>query len=194
MEYRDKYSLILSYQKSKNGRLFILLSLLIVLTFIYLYLFLQWDIRKGIADYTDEHCQLDQECLVSLQAITPFSWDRAYIFPTGAPSNKINEAIGLDYSYIDIGNKFIFIKNNKIIYSEEYFPDPDHHNKNQLMIYFASDGNSEGPYPKYYYLTPKNNQLHIKKQFSQRDWGDASFYNIKPTNENQSEKGNPYQQ
>nr|WP_314267294.1 hypothetical protein [uncultured Moellerella sp.] len=194
MKSKDKLKSALVYKKLININVLISLIILTILTLIYLSFFYKWDIREGIADYIDEHCQLDQECLVSLQAITPFSWDRAYIFPTKARKDYINKAIGMNYNYTGIGDKFIFIKDNIIIYSEEYFPDPEHYNKTQLAIYFASDGNSDGSYPKYYYLTAENNQLQIKKQFSQRDWGDASFYNIKPTNENQSEKGNPYQQ
>ena len=194
MKFKDKLKSVLVYKKSLNIKILLVFITLTILSLIYLLFFYKWDIREGIADYTNKHCQLDQECLVSLQAITPFSWDRAYIFPTRALKNHINKAIDMNYNYMDIGDKFIFIKDNIIIYSEEYFPDPEHYNKTQLAIYFAFDGNPGGPYPKYYYLTPKNDQLWIKKQFSKKDWGDASFYNIKPTNENQSEKGNPYKQ
>ncbi|EQB99347.1 hypothetical protein B738_18314 [Photorhabdus temperata subsp. temperata M1021] len=97
----------------------------------------------------------------------------------------------MHYQFIDVGVKFIFIKNNEIIYSEEYFPYPDYRNKNQLEPHFASLY-AKNNYPGYYFLTKGNSQLLIKKYHSKLRKRNV-FYEISPSNENQSEKSNPYE-
>ncbi|ERT14100.1 hypothetical protein [Photorhabdus temperata] len=121
-----------------NKKISIFLIIFTVIVFIYFIFFRKWDVRNGISAYVNKHCQIDQKCLVDLQDITPFHWERAYIFPTGTRPKTIDNAIGMHYQFIDVGVKFIFIKNNEIIYSEEYFPYPDYRNKNQLEPHFAS--------------------------------------------------------
>ncbi|CDG22949.1 conserved protein of unknown function [Xenorhabdus poinarii G6] len=176
--------------KVSNKKILLILSAFAILTFVYFFSFRQWDIKEVIVDYSNKHCQINQECLVDFKDLTPFSWDRAYIFPDGKNSKSINNAIGMQYRFTDVGLKFIFIRDKEIVYSEEYFPDLDCHDKNQIIPVFATLY-PKNNYPSYYFLTKENSQLFITMRNSISSNCDM-FYEISPSNEDQSEKSNPY--
>ncbi|MBS9435365.1 hypothetical protein [Photorhabdus hainanensis] len=181
--------------KLMNKNLSIVLIIFSIFVSVYFIFFKKWDVREAIADYTNEHCQINQECLIDLSKITPFHWDRAYIFPTGTRPKSIEKAIGMHYQFIDVGVKFIFIKNKKIVYFEEYFPYPDYRDKNQIVPNFASLLYPESNFPEYYFLTKENSQLFIKRYHGTSSKRKRNmFYEISPSNENQSEKNNLYKE
>ncbi|MDE1476206.1 hypothetical protein KKI95_16705 [Xenorhabdus bovienii] len=152
--------------------------------------FYKWDVKDGIANYADAYCEMDQDCLIDLSKVTPFNWDKAYIFQPGELYPYIDKAIGMKYNFIDVGLKFIFIKDNKIIYSEEYFPYPDLREFNQIHPNFS--GNGKGNYfPDYYYITKENSKIFIKRHSSYSKKN--NHYYLYPSNEYQSEKSNPYE-
>ncbi|CDH04988.1 conserved hypothetical protein [Xenorhabdus bovienii str. oregonense] len=172
----------------KNNKMFISL---VVLAFVYFIFFYKWDVKEAVAYYADVNCQVNKDCLIDLHKITPFDWDRAYIFQSGETRENIRDAIGVNFLYmIDVGVKYIFIKDNKIVYFEEYFPDMDYRDKNQVTPKFASYL-LKGDYPSYYFLTKDNSQLLIKIRGDlQRK--NNTFYEISPSNKNQFEKYNTY--
>ncbi|MDC9582933.1 hypothetical protein PSI15_15405 [Xenorhabdus sp. PR6a] len=174
----------------RNKKLPIALITFAVFFLIYFVFFYKWDVKEAIAVYGDANCPMDQGCLVDLYKLTPFSWDRAYIFPVGADKKFIDEAIGMHYQFVDVGVKYIFIKDNHIVYSEEYFPDLDYRDKNQVLPHFAGSDPKDNA-PIYYFLTKENSQLIIKK-YQSLSRKRNRLYGISPANENQSEKSNPY--
>ncbi len=164
---------------------------LVVLFLIYFIFFYKWDVKEAIASYADDNCQVNKDCMIDLQKITPFNWDRAYIFSRGITRKDISDAIGMNFQdMFDVGVKYIFIKDNQIVYFQDYFPDLDYRDKNQVIPKFAGYLVDE-EYPSYYFLTKDNSQLLIKISDGVYRKNNT-FYEISPSNKNQYEEYNTY--
>ncbi|MDE9527710.1 hypothetical protein [Xenorhabdus bovienii] len=147
----------------------------------------KWDVKDAITSYVDNNCEWRNECLVDFRNVIPFEWDRAYIFQPGDAPENINIAIGMKYNFVDVGLKFIFIKGNEIVYSEEYFPDPEFEEKAHIYPKFNNEGSN---FPDYYYITKENSKIFI--QNTSTTYGARQSYVVRPSNEYQSEKNNSY--
>lgn len=60
-----------------------------------------------------------------MQDVTNFEWDSMYVFDGGCELPYINGILGFDYIYYnDIADRIIFVKDKKVIYHEDKFPNP----------------------------------------------------------------------
>ena len=68
-------------------------------------------------------CKGSDRCTINIKESTSFNWDKMLVFKTTASLEIINEALGFTYPYYeDIAERVIFVKDNKIIYHDDYYP------------------------------------------------------------------------
>ncbi len=95
--------------------------------------------QDKIINNIQKSCQKDS-CIVKMSAITPFDWEKMYVFREGADLQEINKQLGFNYPYFkDVAKRLIFIKSNKIIYHEDEFPYPDKKPVNKIFFIFRND-------------------------------------------------------
>ena len=111
----------------------------------------------AIDKYYKNH-NLEDTIKVNLREITHFSWDYLYFFSYSATKEEIDTILGIDYGfYEEFSDKFIFIKNNKVL-SYETIPlkfkgiDPD---VGGSLVFFSMNND------KNYVLIDKNNSTFI---------------------------------
>lgn len=75
---------------------------------------------------TYEKCSNRNKCIIDFAKIMDFQWDTMYYFSSANSLEDINVGLGFEYQYfLDIGDRVIFLNNNKIVYHKEWFPNPD---------------------------------------------------------------------
>lgn len=68
-------------------------------------------------------CKFNKDCSIDISSITPFKWDRIFVFKETATLDEIQSAIDADYPYFtDIARRLLFLNAGKIVYHEEIFP------------------------------------------------------------------------
>lgn len=81
------------------------------------------NIQSPLGIKVQSTCHGKTTCVVEFSSILDESWDKFYIFKESASLEYINNTLGFRYPYFeDIGKRFIFIKNDSIIYHEDIFP------------------------------------------------------------------------
>jgi hypothetical protein len=91
-------------------------------------------LESQIEQYIDRHYITDTSH-IDISKITKFEWDTLYVFSERASLDEVEQAIGMQYSYFrDIGKRFIFIKQGKIIYHEDIYPYPDQIDDGQIAF------------------------------------------------------------
>ncbi|WFQ79116.1 hypothetical protein PXH59_16100 [Xenorhabdus sp. SF857] len=55
--------------------------------------------RLGIISYADKHCQRNTTCLIDMNKIIPFDWDKMYIIDKGIAPEDIEKIIGAKFNY-----------------------------------------------------------------------------------------------
>jgi len=91
------------------------------------------------------------ECVIDLNVIADFSWDKMLLYEVGMTSSEIGEILDVDFSdYLEWMSGMVFVKDNKVVYHESIFYDGE--TRVKLNIYVERvDG--EG---KYFVCTPAN--------------------------------------
>ncbi len=80
------------------------------------------EFEKSIESEYLSLCNDSSVCTIDISKITLFKWDKMFIFKTSASLDIINKALGFSYPYyIDIAHRVIFLKNNKIVYHDDYY-------------------------------------------------------------------------
>lgn len=51
-----------------------------------------------------------------------FDWDTMYWFPSNIPLEEINSMVNINGFWRDVGDRLVFVKKNKIVYYNEFFP------------------------------------------------------------------------
>jgi len=85
-------------------------------------------IKRKIADNIENKCKGIDSCTttINMQEVTDFKWDKLYLFKEGASLEDVNKALGFAYPYFeDIASRIIFVSDNKIVYHEDEFPNPE---------------------------------------------------------------------
>lgn len=78
---------------------------------------------------------INQNCEINMITIIPEDWDYMYIFKTNTSLEFINSKLGFEYPYFeDIANRVIFVKDNKVIYHEDEFPNPEKIKKGEIIF------------------------------------------------------------
>jgi hypothetical protein len=103
--------------------------------------FLVYSCQNSIQDNIVNNIQKNEHkdsCVVKIVNITPFDWDKMYVFCKNSGLEEVNQQLGFEYPYFeDIAKRIIFTKSKKVVYHEEEYPDPD--KKNKLEFTFGND-------------------------------------------------------
>jgi len=51
-----------------------------------------------------------------------FDWDTMYWFPSNISLEEVNSIVNINSFWQDVGDRIVFVKDNKIVYYKEYFP------------------------------------------------------------------------
>ncbi|OTA19511.1 hypothetical protein Xbed_02367 [Xenorhabdus beddingii] len=138
--------------------------------------------RLGIIGYADKHCQKNTACLIDINKITPFDWDKMYIIDKGMKPKDIEGIIGAAFKEkASLFYKVIFVRNKKVVYSDEYHPSDDSYKKKFIQPNFHYPHERTGNYFSHYAISKNNSILSVEiehKPFM----GDKVYYKISPSN------------
>jgi hypothetical protein len=80
------------------------------------------------------------DCFVRLEDVVQKDWDYVFIASETLSLEEINKHLGFKYPYFeDIGKKIIFVKENKVVYYEDFFPYVDKKRSCELLFEFKDD-------------------------------------------------------
>lgn len=146
------------------------------------------NIEKEIIQFINTHCDSSQKCTIDLKQLTPFQWDKAYIF-NNVSEQFIQEKLGIPYTlYQDIGVKIIFVQGAQIAQYQEFFPYPESNQPVRLSFEFTSEQDPNEVF-NYYLLTPDNAALKIVQyEYRNHETDKNVVYEIQPTNRKQLQK------
>jgi hypothetical protein len=119
-----------------------------------------------------EGCNDNNRCELKMSEITWFEWDSMYYFSGSVYLDEISEILGSELDcYIDIGARLVFVKNDKVVYCEEYFPYPTSGaakgiiiESDQKFLMFTNENASFEVIKKgkFYYLVPAGRESSPK--------------------------------
>ena len=79
------------------------------------------------AERVTETCGERWQCVIGIDGITSFEWDNAYIFRPGVLDSEIESIIDKKVKFSEeFSYKYVFLKNNSVIFTEEHFFDFDY--------------------------------------------------------------------
>lgn len=90
-------------------------------------------------DYMVGKICFDQEggCIVALKDLIVEDWDYVLISNEAFSLEELNNQLGFEYPYfMDIGNRIIFVKGEKVIYHEDEFFNPDNIKEGKVFFNF----------------------------------------------------------
>lgn len=92
------------------------------------------NLKNDIAENLDRQL-INNNQIISLKDYIDFDWDKMIVSNTSADLDEINKALGFDYPYFeDIASRLILIKNKKVVYHQERFPDPENKSIERLLF------------------------------------------------------------
>ncbi|WP_228005902.1 hypothetical protein [Xenorhabdus sp. BG5] len=142
--------------------------------------------RLGIIDYADKHCQRNTTCLIDMNKIIPFEWDKMYIIDKGIAPEDIEKIIGAKFNYeTSLFYKIIFVRDQKVIYSDEYHPPNESYMKKFIKPNFHYPYERDGNYFSHYAISKDNSILSVKIE-NEPLMSDKIYYNIFPSNAQQT--------
>jgi len=72
-----------------------------------------------------EKCSNKDNCIIDLSISMDFEWDKMFYFSSAFSLEEINERLGTELkNFTDIGDRLIFMNDNKVIYHQEWFYNP----------------------------------------------------------------------
>lgn len=73
-----------------------------------------------------ENCKSNDECIIDLSSTLKLEWDTMYLFTNACSLSEIDSILGFHLSnWIDVGDRIVLIKKNKVVYYQEWFPYPN---------------------------------------------------------------------
>ena len=76
-------------------------------------------IERRIGEHIDA-CQSDSPCMVRIQELTTFEWDRMYVFSYGVSHPYVESALGTRFpDYVEFKRRLVFLKGGSIVHREE---------------------------------------------------------------------------
>ncbi|CAI3926353.1 unnamed protein product [Commensalibacter communis] len=177
----------------------------VVVFTLFIYFSVKKDFEQTLFLYLKNNCKEQKECVVDLNQILPFKWDKTYFFDR-ASQDSIQNKTGLRNSFeTDIGEQIIFIEKNKLvlygqIIHNDFLHDLDmlpsfndlkyfFFTKKRVIIAFSLDKKEQNDNVSYYLLTPNNAKLKVYNYLSKDK--SKQTYVIHPTNLNQVHLFNP---
>jgi hypothetical protein len=83
------------------------------------------DFEAIVLDKWDD-CPANSTCSLDLATAMPMDWDTMYYFTNACAYEEIVAELGLILEeYNDIGNRVVFLHQNKLVCYQEWFPYPD---------------------------------------------------------------------
>ena len=164
--------------KKKYLLIFVAILLVIVSTFIVVIIISEkGKLSNRICETIDDKCDENNECIIKMDEITDFAWDKMLLYQVMSSESEISQALGVEFNdSVDLSSGMIFVKNDEIVYHESFFSDPDHLSKLQIYV-----GLIAGEGEKYPVFTP-DDAIFV----GQRRESDGKFhYWIKPNKNNQ---------
>ncbi|SFN85337.1 hypothetical protein SAMN05421579_1262 [Xenorhabdus japonica] len=149
-------------------------------------LFLSFDnSRVRIVGYADKHCQKNTACLIDMNEITPFDWDKMYIIDKGMEPKDIENIIGATFNKkASLFYKIIFVRDNKVVYSDEYNSSGKSYEKKFIKPNFHYPYERKENYFSHYAIS-KNNSI-ISVEIEHKPFiSDKVYYKISPSNAQQ---------
>jgi hypothetical protein len=141
---------------------------LLIILIPFLVLSCQSTIQDKFISHFQDH-KVKDSCYVKMTDFTNFDWDSLYVFIGYTSLEEINERLGFEYPYfIDIAQRLIFIKSNKVVYHEEYYPDPEI----PMKLYFTFGPDTD----RCKIFTRESDSFMIEKL----DFVGSIFYQVRP--------------
>ncbi len=149
-------------------------------------LFLSFNNKQlGIVDYADKYCQKNTTCLIDMNEITPFDWDKMYILDKGMKPRDIEDIIGAKFNEkASLFYKIIFVKDKKIVYSDEYHPPHESYKKKFIKPNFYYPPENKENYFSHYAISKNNAILSVEIEHKP-SINDKVYYKISPSNAQQ---------
>ncbi|MBN8567805.1 MAG: hypothetical protein J0M25_13865 [Flavobacteriales bacterium] len=66
-------------------------------------------------------CGDSDGCSLDIKKFKNLKWDKLYVFSSSASLEEVNKMIGFEYPfYIEPGERVVFVRNNKVVYHDDY--------------------------------------------------------------------------
>ncbi|WP_319927645.1 hypothetical protein [Xenorhabdus littoralis] len=138
--------------------------------------------QLGIISYADKHCQKNTTCLIDVNKMAPFDWDKMYIIDKGIEREDIEDIIGTTFNEkASFFYKIIFVRDQKVIYSDEYHPSDESYEKKFIKPNFHYPYEKEGNYFSHYAISKDNSILSVEIE-NESLLSDKVYYKISPSN------------
>ena len=80
-------------------------------------------------------CDKNSECIVDFAHTMDFEWDFMYFYSGGYSLDEINKDLGFELKeFIDIGDRIIFLYKGKVVYHQDWFPNPSEPPENIVFM------------------------------------------------------------
>ncbi|MDC9590468.1 hypothetical protein PSI23_14505 [Xenorhabdus sp. XENO-10] len=154
-------------------------------------LFLSFDnSRVRIVGYADKHCQKNTACFIDMNEITPFDWDKMYIIDKEMEPKEIEDIIGATFNKkASLFYKIIFVRDNKVVYSDEYNSSDKSYEKKFIKPSFHYPYERKENYFSHYAISKNNSIISIEIKHNPFI-SDKVYYKISPSNVQQIRGGN----
>lgn len=154
--------------------IFVFAILSIVVILLYINIFINKNsLSKKIEKYIENNSDENSECKFNMSEITDFKWDKMLIYQVGSSNKEISDLLGVHFNdSVDLASGIIFICNNKIVYKEQLYYNPERPYRLLLFI-----GTMYGQ-PDYGIYTPSNALF----EGSRRESDGKMYYKIAPIN------------
>jgi|GEM_PF-3174433 len=84
------------------------------------------EFEKNVEEKFISDCDNVRICRLDIKEITQFDWDTMYVFKPTVSAAEIDDILGFKYPYFqDVAFRIIFIKDNQVVYHDDYFPNFD---------------------------------------------------------------------
>lgn len=92
-------------------------------------------LSNRICETIDNNCNSNGECVIKMDEITDFAWDKMLLYQVGASASEISEVLGVEFKYTGhISSGMVFVKDDEIIYHESFFWNPEDYPKLQIFV------------------------------------------------------------
>src|ERR1043166_1470867 len=77
-------------------------------------------VEARIVNRINQQCGKAGDCIIRIREVTPFDWDKMYVFTDGAAQGEVDKALGVPFpNYTEFTRKIVFMNRGVIVYSEE---------------------------------------------------------------------------
>lgn len=138
------------------------------------------NVTDDLIKKTEQKCADNEHspCIITLNEVTEFQWDKLYLFPSWTNSDTISNRIGFEYTRDDVPDDYtrmLFTKQKQVVYEED-FKSLDYYNS---AIEFQTEFDSLSP-EKLHFLTPAKAIFTVEKTRDQQSCKGCYIYLFTP--------------